>query len=318
MGGTDRDSPSRDACLTVEGMDNRAEVREFLTLAARPGHPGPGRPPNRHQRRVPGLRRSEVAALAGVSVEYYARIERGAITGASPESSTPSPGPCSSTRPSAPTCSTSPTRQAPWPGRRVAATRRPGSRTSLQWALDAITARPGVRPQRAHGPPRHQRLGRAFYSDVDDMPGQPPNLARFKFLDPASRLLPRLGPVRRDERRDHAHRSRPRPARQGTARPRRRALHPQRDFRRRWGAHNVRHHGAGTKTFHHPVVGELTLAYEGLEMAAEPGLTLTIYAAEPASKSEEALRLLASWAATEYQGTVPGPPTRESTERRLR
>ena len=76
------------------------------------------------------------------------------------------------------------------------------------------------------------------------------------------------------------------------------------EFRRRWGAHNVRH-GTGAKTFHHPIVGELTLAYEGLEMAAEPGLTLTIYTAEPGSPSEEALRLLASWAASQETDSDP-------------
>ncbi|MDQ0938695.1 hypothetical protein QFZ67_000400 [Streptomyces sp. V1I1] len=70
------------------------------------------------------------------------------------------------------------------------------------------------------------------------------------------------------------------------------------EFRTRWGAHNVRHHGTGTKRFHHSAVGELTLAFKGLEMAAEPGLTLTIYTAEPGSPSEEGLRILASWAAT--------------------
>lgn len=69
------------------------------------------------------------------------------------------------------------------------------------------------------------------------------------------------------------------------------------EFRKRWGAHSVRHHGTGAKNFRHHIVGDLTLAYEGLEMAAEPGLTLTIYTAEPGSPSEDALRLLASWAA---------------------
>ena len=71
------------------------------------------------------------------------------------------------------------------------------------------------------------------------------------------------------------------------------------EFRRRWGAHNVRHHGTGFKTFHQPVVGEMTLAYEGLDMGSEPGLTFTIYAAEPGSPSAERIRLLASWAASE-------------------
>ena len=70
------------------------------------------------------------------------------------------------------------------------------------------------------------------------------------------------------------------------------------EFRTRWGAHNVRHHGTGSKTFHHHIVGGLTLAYEGLEMAAEAGLTLTIYTAGPGSPSAEALQPLASWSAT--------------------
>lgn len=78
------------------------------------------------------------------------------------------------------------------------------------------------------------------------------------------------------------------------------------DFRTRWGAHNVRHHGTGTKRFHHHAVGDLTLAYEGLEMAAVPGLTLTMCTAEPASPSEAGLRFLASWAATP-QTPAPHP-----------
>ncbi|MFC8175229.1 hypothetical protein [Streptomyces sp. NPDC057325] len=84
-------------------------------------------------------------------------------------------------------------------------------------------------------------------------------------------------------------------------------------FRTRWDAHNVRHHGTGTKRFHHHAVGDLALAYEGLEMAAEPGLTLTIYIAEPASPSDEGLRLLATWAATQavpqhgWPTGAPGP-----------
>lgn len=77
------------------------------------------------------------------------------------------------------------------------------------------------------------------------------------------------------------------------------------EFRTRWGRHNVRHHGTGTKCFHHPIVGDLTLAYEGLEMAAEPGVTLTIYTAEPGSVSEQAMRLLASWAAREDETSSP-------------
>jgi len=76
------------------------------------------------------------------------------------------------------------------------------------------------------------------------------------------------------------------------------------DFRRRWAAHNVRIHGTGTKTFRHHIVGELTLAYESLDLRAEPDLTMTVYAAEPGSSTEDALRLLASWAAAQKPATA--------------
>ena len=77
---------------------------------------------------------------------------------------------------------------------------------------------------------------------------------------------------------------------------RRCALSP---FRTRWAAHNVRRHYAGTKVFHHPVVGELELTYEAMDLAEDPGFRLTVYPAVPGSPSDERLRLLASWAATE-------------------
>jgi hypothetical protein len=144
------------------------------------------------------------------------------------------------------------------------------------------------------------RLARAFYTDVYAHPQRPANLARFTFLDQnAHRFHPNrdlfadtcVAILRTEAGRD----------------PHDKELHDlvgelstrSDEFRRRWGAHNVRHHGTGTKTFHHHIVGDLTLAYEGLEMATESGLTLTVYTAEPGSPSEEALRLLASWAASQ-------------------
>jgi hypothetical protein len=80
-------------------------------------------------------------------------------------------------------------------------------------------------------------------------------------------------------------------------------------FRRRWSSHNVRLHGAGIKHFHHHIVGDLTLAYESFDMVAEPGLTLTIYAAEPGSSTAHALALLASWAATTQDIDTAAQPT---------
>jgi hypothetical protein len=69
-------------------------------------------------------------------------------------------------------------------------------------------------------------------------------------------------------------------------------------FRTRWAAHNVRYHDTGTKRFHHPVVGDLTLTYENMTLVGDSGLTMFAYTAEAGSKSEEALNLLASWTAT--------------------
>ena len=140
-----------------------------------------------------------------------------------------------------------------------------------------------------------------------------PNLARFQFLDPASRdfypdwdLFAEMcvGIMRTEAGRD----------------PHDRGLQDlvgelstqSETFRRLWADHNVRTHGAGTKRFHHPVVGELTLAYEELAITAEPGLVLMVYTAEPGSPSAERLRLLASWAAP--AGPVPERPLHEHVE----
>lgn len=158
-------------------------------------------------------------------------------------------------------------------------------------------------------------LARAFYKDLYDMPGQPPNIARFTFLDDrAFEFYPdwnafaevTVSILRTEAGRD----------------PHNKELHDligelstrSEEFRRRWGAHDVRHHGAGFKTFHHSAVGELTLAFEGLELAAEPGLTLTIYTAEPGSPSAERMQLLASLAASEDADSAPHVSERSLTD----
>jgi hypothetical protein len=80
-------------------------------------------------------------------------------------------------------------------------------------------------------------------------------------------------------------------------------------FRTWWAAHNVRYHQTGTKRLHHPVVGDVEVGYEVMELAADAGLRLAIFTAEPGSRSEEALNLLASWAATPEHG--PATPARD-------
>lgn len=282
-------------------MDNRQEVREFLATRRAAVSPEDVGFPAGSNRRVPGLRRSEVAALAGMSVEYYAKIERGAIAGASVDV----------LEALARALRLDDAERAHLfrlaeaaNGARPRATRRVGppmpTRESLQWALDAVTAGPAfVRNGRmdllAANP-----LAQAFYAEVYDQPRTAPNLAWYTFLDPRARAFHPdwdlaadivVAILRTEAGRD----------------PHDRGLHDlvgelstrSEEFRSRWAAHDVRHHGSGTKQFHHPVVGDLTLAYEGLEMAAEPGLTLTIYTAEPGSPSQERLQLLASWSATD-------------------
>jgi hypothetical protein len=185
-----------------------------------------------------------------------------------------------------------------------------GPRSSLQWTLDAITAGPAtVRNARMDILAANQ-LARAFYTDLYADPENQANLVRFNFLDPASRrfypdwdlFADMAVAILRTEAGRHPHdKDLQDLVRELSTRTE--------EFHTRWVAHNVRHHGAGTKRFRHSAVGELTLAYEDLDMAAEPGLTLTVYTAEPGSPSEERLRLLASMAVT----TDAPSPTRQST-----
>jgi hypothetical protein len=147
-------------------------------------------------------------------------------------------------------------------------------------------------------------LGRALYAPVFDDPvsndtGRPPNLARFNFLDPRARdFYPDWD--------DAAHTSVALLRTEAGRDPHNRDLTAlvgelatlSDEFRTRWAAHNVRLHQRGTKVFHHPVVGRLELAFDAMDLPADPGLTLTAYTAEPGSPSEDGLRLLASWAAT--------------------
>jgi transcriptional regulator with XRE-family HTH domain len=296
-------------------MDGRAEIRDFLMSRRAKLTPEEAGLPGGVNRRVAGLRRAEVAVLAGVSVEYYSRIERGDIAGASSsvldaisraleldETERAHLFDLARAADGVPLSRRSrrrPDRQAP-------------PRPALQWTLEAITEAVAIVRDSRLDVVAINTLGRAFYAPMIGDGGRTANLARFQFLDPASHdfypdweLFAEMcvTVMRAEAGRDPHDR-----AMQDLVGE----LSTRSDvFRRLWGAHDVRTHGAGTKRFRHPVVGELVLAYEELAVTADPGLAMVIYTAEPGSPSAERVSLLASWA-TRIPSSGPAPDVAET------
>ena len=288
-------------------MDNGNEMRDFLvSRRARITPEQAGLPVYGGNRRVTGLRREEVALLAGVSIDYYTRLERGRAPGAS-ESVLEGIARAlhldeaerahlfdlarSAAGPAAPQAPRRPARQQ--------------VRPSVRRILDSMTSAPAyVRNARLDILAANQ-LGSALFAPVLTGPAQPANSARFLFLDPAAREF-YLDWERQAQDvvamlRTEAGRS-----------PHDRALSNligelstrSDHFRTWWAAHNVRFHRTGVKRFHHPVVGDLTLTFEALDLAADAGLRISAYSAEPGTPSDDALKLLATWAATLDQATA--------------
>ncbi|MDP9998496.1 helix-turn-helix transcriptional regulator [Pseudarthrobacter sulfonivorans] len=283
-------------------MDNRAEVRQFLSSRrARITPEQAGIEPYGGRRRVPGLRREEVARLAGVSVEYYTRLERGNLAGVSDSVLDAIAGALELDRAEHDHLYDL-ARAATTSGR----TRRParsaskGVRPVLQHLLDAITGAPAFIGNNRLDIVAANTLGYALYSDMYRGTARPANHSRFIFLDPRSHNFytdwnsaasANVAILRREAGRN--------PHDKGIAELVGELSMRSDDFRTRWAAHNVRRHYSGTKLFQHPVVGLLELDYQVLELDEDPGHTLTVYPAVPGSAAEEALKLLASWAATE-------------------
>ncbi|HIW90984.1 MAG TPA: helix-turn-helix transcriptional regulator [Candidatus Corynebacterium avicola] len=299
----------------------QAEVREFLTSRRARITPDAVGLPVTGNRRVPGLRRSEVADLAGISVDYYAKLERGQIAGASAgvlealsralhlneaehrhlyDLARAADGVPTSAR-----------------GRSRAASPHQ-VRTSLERVVDAVTGAVAFVRDEMQNIIAVNDLGREFYSPVlgeaggagrQDLDGRA-NLARFQFLDPASRefypdwdTMARMcvGVMHAEVGRNPGHRGLQDLVGELSTR--------STDFAELWAAHDVRIHGSGTKRFHHPEVGELVLDFEELQVTADDGLHLFVYSAEPGSASEEKLRLLATLAATRRTHTTSSTQT---------
>jgi transcriptional regulator with XRE-family HTH domain len=296
-------------------MDNRSEVREFLaSRRARINPEQAGLPVSGGQRRVPGLRRGELATLAGVSVEYYTRIERGNLRGVSDTVLHAIAGALRLDDAErahlfdlAHATALGTTRRRPTHQR---------IRPSLQRILDAMTDTPATVHNARLDILAANRLGYALYSDIFADPHRPANHIRFIFLDPHSHdFYPdwqssandAVAVLRAEAGHDPYDRALTNLIGELSTR--------SDEFRTRWAAHNVRQHRTGTKRLHHPVVGDLELEFEKLDVTADPGLVLQAYSAEPGSPSHDALSLLASWAATLDQEQAL--PTADNTTIRM-
>jgi transcriptional regulator with XRE-family HTH domain len=285
-------------------VDTRREIREFLSSRRAKITPEQAGLTSYGPRRVPGLRREEVAVLAGVSVPYYTRIERGDLNGVSDSvlealaralklDEAERAHLFDLARALRPTSS---------PRRRRA--RRQGVRPSIQHVLDALTgAAAFIHNSRLDNLAANQ-LGYALYCDMFSRAtgAGPVNSARYVFLDPGAHdfyvdweraASDVVAVLRSAAGRDPYDRDLSNLVGELSTR--------SPEFRTRWAAHNVRFHDTGNKDLYHPVVGDLTLTYNRMELAADPDLAITIWTAEPGSKSAEALSLLGSWAATPEQ-----------------
>jgi transcriptional regulator with XRE-family HTH domain len=284
----------------IKTMNAANDVAEFLASRRAKITPEQAGLPSYGKRRVAGLRREEVASLAGVSADYYRRLERGQVSGVSELvleglaralqlDDAERTHLFDLARAAGRVGTVSPTRSRP-PKTRV--------RPVVQRLLDQIEA-PAI-VSTVHGDYlAANALGRALYAPVFDSPERPANSGRFTFLDPAARdFYPdweRLASELVASLRSQAGRN-----------PYDRNLQDligelstrSDEFRVRWAAHNVRFHRTGTKRLKHPIVGELEVSYETLTLDADDGLRLALYTAEAGSASQQALDLLASWTAT--------------------
>jgi transcriptional regulator with XRE-family HTH domain len=282
----------------VDGVGSRNEIREFLTTRrARITPERAGLHAYGGRRRVSGLRREEVALLASISVEYYTQLERGNVRGVS-EDVLEAIARALQLDEIERTHLFDLVRAAK---RRPAGTRRTPDRVrpGVQRVLDSITESAAFVRNGRLDILSANRLGYALYSEAFANPDRPVNLARFVFLDRQSRTFyadwegiadAGVGSLRAEAGRDPYDRDLSDLVGELSMQ--------SEDFRVRWASHDVRQYRSGTQPFHHPLVGDLTLSYEALQLTADIGLTLIVYTAEPGSPSQEALNRLANWSAT--------------------
>jgi transcriptional regulator with XRE-family HTH domain len=283
-------------------MDEKAEVRDFLvTRRARISPETAGLPAYGGNRRVAGLRREEVAMLAGLSVDYYTKLERGNLAGASQGvlagisralqlDEAESEHLLDLARRA---------NAGPIPRRKQPASR---IRSSIRQVLDAIDDAPAWVRNARYDILATNTLARALLGPAFVDPARPANLARFTFLDPAARTFWRDWELAASDaaaylRTEAARNPHDKGLSDLIGELATRGAH----FPPLWAKHDIRFHRTGHKLIHHPAVGDLDLSFEAMEFPSDPGLVLTVYTAEPGSPSADALQLLATWAASHDQ-----------------
>jgi transcriptional regulator with XRE-family HTH domain len=287
------------------------DIAEFLTSRRARITPEQAGLPSYGQRRVPGLRREEVATLAGMGIDYYRRLERGNVSGVSDsvlEALARALQLDDAERTHLFDLARAASPVAPKRRRPVQQRVRP----AVQSILDAIGAPALVRNSHADYIASNP-LGRALYVPMFESPEQPANSARFTFLDPAAvdfypeweKVADEIVANLRSEAGRNPH-DRDMSDLVGQLSMR------SDQFRIRWAQHNVRFHQTGSKRLHHPLVGELILSYETMQLTADPGLTLAVYTAEADSASRAALGILSSWSAPFEEPSTD--PTREERQ----
>jgi transcriptional regulator with XRE-family HTH domain len=285
---------------SLGNVDNRTEVREFLvSRRARLTPEQAGLLACGGRRRVPGLRREEVALLAGVSLAYYTRLERGRLGGVSLDVLEALSRALKLDEADRTHLFDLARAVNARPGRRRRSAARQ-VRPTVQQIIDAMSSAPAVVRNSHLDYLAANRLGRALYAPLFDSLAQPANSARFVFLDPrAPHFYKDWNGVANDIvaiLRAEAGRN---PYDKGLTELIGELSTRSGVFGARWAAHNVLPHHTGTVGLRHPVVGELVLAYESMELPADSGLTIHACTAAPGSTSADALELLASWAASQ-------------------
>jgi len=279
-------------------VDTRNEIRDFLTSRRGRITPAAAGLTAYGPRRVPGLRREEVATLAGVSVDYYNRIERGRLAGASEGVLEAIAGALRLDEAerahlfdlarAARDRATGRRHRPAWP------TVRP----SVGWMIEAMTGAAAFVANARQDILAANHLGRALFAPLFES-AAPANLARFTYLDPRARdfhadwnrmAAECVAALRAQAGRD--------PFDRGLSDLVGELSTRSEEFAALWATHDVRLHRRAEKRFRHPIVGDLTLRYERLAVTADPGLEIFAYLAEPGSRSAEAFTLLASWTTT--------------------